>query len=47
MKQKEKKFDKEKVIRAIKAVEEACLNCGETHDDNCPINRALEELKSI
>jgi len=40
------KFEKEKIEKAIKAVNEMCIGC-EQHSDECPIVKITEQLKKL
>lgn len=40
-------FNKEKIKRALDAVNEACLHCGSSHSSDCPISVARQALKSV
>lgn len=39
-------FDKKKIVRAIKAVEDLCLHC-EEHSDECLIVKICKKLKKL
>lgn len=41
------KLDKEKINKAIDAVNEACLHCGSAHANSCPISVARQELMKV
>jgi len=43
----EKSFDMEKVKKAREAVEAVCRHCGDDHTDECPVHKALLELKRL
>lgn len=40
-------FDKEKIETAINAVNDACLHCGSSHTNECPVSIARQALKSV
>lgn len=43
----EKNFDMEKVKKAQEAVGVVCLHCGDKHTDECPVHKAMLELKKL
>ncbi len=40
-------FNKEKIKAAINAVNDACLHCGSSHSNECPVSVARQALKSV
>lgn len=40
-------FNKEKIKTAINAVNDACLHCGSSHSNECPVSVARQALKSV
>lgn len=40
-------FNKEKIKNALNSVNEACLHCGNTHSNECPISVARQALRSL
>ncbi|MFZ3169460.1 MAG: hypothetical protein WA130_17735 [Candidatus Methanoperedens sp.] len=40
-------FDKEKIKTAINAINNACLHCGSSHTNECPVSMARQALKSV
>lgn len=39
-------FNKDKIETAITALNNACLHCGSSHSNECPISIARQALKS-
>ncbi|MDD5617181.1 MAG: hypothetical protein PHH85_13380 [Candidatus Methanoperedens sp.] len=40
-------FDKEKIKTAINSINDACLHCGSSHTNECPVSTARQALKSV